>query len=62
MDRERRIWDEEGEHSLVKLVESLSCVPGFSDVAVLFRQFYLINMYFSLLYTVISVQLLEPSC
>lgn len=62
MDRKRRIWGEEGKRSLVKPAESLSFVPGFPNVAVLFRQFYLINIYFSHLYTVITVQLLEPSC
>lgn len=62
MEREREIWDEERDCSLVKQTCRKSHVPGFSNVAVLFRQFYLINIYFSLLYTVISVQLLEPSC
>lgn len=62
LNGEREIWDEERDCSLVKQTCRKSHVPGFSNVAVLFRQFYLINIYFSLLYTVISVQLLEPSC
>lgn len=58
-DRERRI----GKPSLVRHTssKSLSCVPDFPNVAVLFRQFYLINIYFSFLYAAISIQLLEPS-
>lgn len=47
---------------LNKLEESLSRVPGFLNIAILFRQLYLINIYFSLLYAVIRVQLPEPSC